>query len=122
MDGTSGDQAVTSLNVSADQIVAIQIFATDIQNANGLAARFEYDAGQVTYDGFDVGNVLPNAQALPEHGTGFIEIGIASLGGQATANSGLVGTIRFRTTAAFFRHSDSAGTCRNSVGEDNLKL
>ena len=98
---TPGDQAVTSANVSADQVVAIQIFATDIQNANGLAARFEYDASQVTYEGFDVGNVLPNAQALPEQGTGYVEIGIASLGGQATANSGLVGTVRFRATAAF---------------------
>ena len=98
---TAGDQAVTSLNVSADQIVAIQIFGTGIQNANGLAARFEYDAAQVVYEGFEVGDVLPNAQALPEEGTGFVEIGIASLGGQATANSGLVGTVRFRTTAAF---------------------
>ena len=63
--------------------------------------RFEYDAGQVAYDGFDVGDVLPSAQALPEQGTGFVEIGMASLGGQATANSGLAGTIRFRTTAGF---------------------
>ena len=31
----------------------------------------------------------------------YVEIGIASLGGQATANSGLVGTVRFRTIAAF---------------------
>ena len=98
---TAGDQVVTSVNVSADQIVAIQIFGTGIQNANGLAARFEYDAAQVVYEGFDTGDVLPNAQALPEHGTGFVEIGIASLGGQATANSGLVGTVRFRATAAF---------------------
>ncbi len=98
---TAGDQAVTSLNVSADQVVAIQIFGKDIQNANGLAVRFEYDASQVTYEGFGVGDVLPNAQALPEQGTGFVEIGIASLGGQATANSGLVGTVRFRTTAGF---------------------
>ena len=45
--------------------------------------------------------MLPNAQALPEQGTSFVEIGIVSFGGQATANSGLVGTIRFRTTAAF---------------------
>ena len=51
VNGTVGDQAVTSLNVSADQIVAIQIFGTGIQNANGLAARFEYDASQVVYDG-----------------------------------------------------------------------
>ena len=103
VDGAAGDQAVTSVNASADQVVAIQIFGNNIQNANGLAVRFEYNASQVTYDGFDAGNVLPNAQALPEQGTNptFVEIGIASLGGQATANSGLVGTVRFRTTAAF---------------------
>ena len=103
VNSSPGDQVVTSLNVSADQIVAIQIFGKDIQNANGLAVRFEYDASQVTYEGFDAGNVLPNAQALPEQGTNptYVEIGIASLGGQATANNGLVGTIRFRTTAAF---------------------
>ena len=103
MDGAAGDQAVTSHNVSADQVVAIQIFGKDIQNANGLAVRFEYDANQVTYEGFDAGNVLPNAQALPEQGTNptFVEIGIASLGGQATVNSGLIGTVRLRATAAF---------------------
>ena len=101
VNSAAGDQAVTSLNVSADQVVAIQIFGTGIQNANGLAARFEYDANQVVYEGFDTGDVLPNAQALPEQGSGFVEIGIASLGGQATANSGLVGTVRFRATAAF---------------------
>ena len=100
-DGAAGDQAVTSLNTSADQVIAIQIFGTDIQNANGVSIRFEYDASQVTYDGFDVGSVLPNAQALPEHGTTFVEIGIVSLGSQATVNSGLIGTIRFRATAAF---------------------
>ena len=101
VDGATGDQAVTSLNTAPNQVIAIQIFGNNIQNANGLAVRFEYDAGQVTYDGFDVGDVLPNAQALPEQGTGYVEIGMASLGGQATANSGLVGTVRFRTTAAF---------------------
>ena len=101
VNGAAGDQAVTSVNMSADQVIAIQIYGTGIQNANGLAARFEYDAAQVVYEGFEVGDVLPNAQALPEEGTGFVEIGIASLGGQATANSGLVGTVRFRTTAAF---------------------
>ena len=103
LNSAAGDQAVTSLNTSADQVIAIQIFGKDIQNANGLSVRFEYETSQVTYDGFDVGNVLPNAQALPEQGTNptYVEIGMASLGGQATANSGLVGTVRFRTTAAF---------------------
>ena len=102
-DGSAGDQAVTSVNVSTNEMVAIEIFGSDIRNANGLAVRFEYDVSQVTYDSFDAGNVLPNAQALPSQGTNptFVEIGIVSFGGQATANSGLIGTIRFRTTTAF---------------------
>lgn len=66
VDIAAGDQAVTSLNASADQVVAIQIFGNNIRNANGLAVRFEYNAAQVVYEGFDAGDVLPNAQALPE--------------------------------------------------------
>ena len=118
-DGAAGDQAVTSLNTSADQVIAIQIFGKDIQNANALAVRFEYDAAQVTYEGFDVGSVLPSAQALPEHGTNptFVEIGIASLGGQATVNSGLMGTIRFRTTGTFFSRAHQFGWRAQSLDE-----
>ena len=101
VDGAAGDQAVTSLNTAPDQVIAIQIFGKDIQNANGIAVRFEYDASQVVYEGFDVGDVLPNAQALPEQSTAFVEIGIVSFGGQATVNSGLVGTAHFSATAAF---------------------
>ena len=103
VNSTAGDQAVTSVTVSADEAVTLQIFGKDIQNTNGLAVRFKYNATQVVYEGFEVGNVLPNAQALPEQGTNptFVEISIASFGGQATVNSGLIGTIRFRTLTAF---------------------
>ena len=104
VNGAAGDQAATSVNILPDQVVAIQIFGRDIQNANGISTRFEYDAGQVGYDSFDAGDVLPNVVVLPaEHGTNptFVQISIGALGGQATSNTGLVGTIRFRTTAAF---------------------
>ena len=100
----AGDQAVMSVNTSADQDVSIQVFGSNVQNANSFGLRFEYDASQVTYQGFDAGNVLPGTpHILPEHGTNptYVKIGIASLGGQATVSSGLIGTIRFRTTAAF---------------------
>ena len=103
VDGSAGDQTVTFANVSTDEVVAIQIFGQDILDANGISVRFEYDVGQVTYEGFDAGDMLPNAQSLIEQGTNptFIQIGIVSFGGQATANSGLLGTIRFRTMEAF---------------------
>ena len=101
--GTPGNQAVTSLNTSPDQVVSIQIFGTNIQNARSLSARFEYDESQVVYEGFDAGDVLPSAQVLPEQGTNptYVEIGMGALGGQATVNNGWVGTVRFRTTATF---------------------
>ena len=57
----TGDQAVTSVNTSADQMVSIQVFGSSIQNASGFGLRFEYDASQVTYQGFDVGSVLPGS-------------------------------------------------------------
>ena len=100
----AGDQAVTSATTSADQVVAIQVFGNSIQNAKFFSLRFEYDASQVTYQGFDAGSVLPGTpQVLAEQGTNptSVTIGIASFSGQATVSSGLVGTIRFRTTAAF---------------------
>ena len=102
-DGAAGDQAVTSLDVSPGEIVSIQVFGKDIQGAEGFSIRFEYDAEQVLYEGFDSGGVLPNAQVLSRPGTNptAIEIWIASFGGKAVADSGLVGRIRFRTTSAF---------------------
>ena len=45
--------------------------------------------------------MLPNAQALTEQDTAYVEIGLASLGNQTTSTNGLVGTIRFRTLTAF---------------------
>ena len=101
----AGDQGVTSVTTSASQEVAIQIFGGNIQNAIGISARFEYDASQVTYDKFDEGSVFPNSGAFddlddPTNPT-YVEVVIASLGSQATVNSGLVGTIYFRTSASF---------------------
>ena len=102
----AGDQGVTSVTTSASQEISIQIFGTNIQNAIGISARFEYDASQVTYDKFDEeGSVFPDSEAFddlddPTNPT-YVEVVIASLGSQATVNSGLVGTIYFRTSASF---------------------
>ena len=101
LDESEGNQAIHSRAVPSDHVVSIQIFGTDIQNAIGVFARFEYNTIQIIYEGFDTGDVLPNAQALIQQGSGSVEINIASLGGTATSNSGLIGTLRFRTTDAF---------------------
>ena len=103
VDGTAGDQGDTSLNVSPERVVSIQIFGSDLQGATGISARFEYDASQVVYEGFEGGDVLPSALVLTGQGTNptFVTISMVSSGGPATVNTGLVGTIRFRTSATF---------------------
>ena len=102
-DSATGDQAVTSVNISPDQVVSIQVFGANIQNANGLATRFEYDATQVVYEGFDAGSVLPDARELSTQGANptFVEINLTSFGNKAAVNTGLLGTVRFRTMTGF---------------------
>ena len=102
-DGAAGDQAVTTLKVSPGPIATIQVFGRGIRQADGISARFEYDSAQVAYEGFDAGGLLPNAQvlAVPSTNPTAVEIDLVSFGGQATADSGLVGNIRFRRMSAF---------------------
>ena len=102
-DSAPGDQEVTTLDVGSGSVVPIQLFINDIRGANGISARFEYDAAQVGYVEFDRGGILPNAQVLEVADTNptAIDISVVSFGGQATVDSGLLGSVRFRTTDAF---------------------
>ena len=102
-DGAAGDQAVTTLDVSPGPVATIQVFGRGIRQATGISARFEYDSAQVAYEGFDAGGLLPNVQVLAVSSTNptAVEIDLVSFGGQATADSGLVGTLRFRKMSAF---------------------
>ena len=99
-DGAAGDQAVTTLDVSPGSVATIQVFGKGIRQATGISARFEYDSAQMAYEGFDAGGVLPNAQvlAVPSTNPTAVEIRLV---GQATADRGMVGNIRFRTISAF---------------------
>ena len=103
LDNAPDDQALATLIASPDQVIAIQIFGRDIQNATGVSPRFEYNARQVTYQGFFPGNILSNAQVLAEHGTNptFVQVSMVSFDSSATVSIGLMGTILFRTTRTF---------------------
>ena len=102
-DGATGDQAVTTLHVSPGAVATIQVFGRGMQRATGVSARFEYDSAQVTYEGFDTGGLLPNAQVIPLtlRNPTAVEINLVSFGERATADSGWVGSVHFRTASAF---------------------
>ncbi len=101
LDSSAGHQYVWLLHDSPGGVVPIQVFGADIRNTRSLSVRVGYDSTQVAYAGFDVADVLPIAHALVKQDSTVVEIGIASLGGRAVVDSGLVGTLRFRTTDAF---------------------
>ena len=102
-DSATGNQVATTLDAASGSVVPIQIFGNDIRGVNGVSARLEYDAAQVGYDGFDADSLLPDAQVLaaPGENPTAIDVSVVSFGGQAMVDSGLVGSVRFRTTDAF---------------------
>ena len=99
----SGNQSIATLDVATGSVVPIQLFGNDIRGVNGVSARFEYDTAQVGYDGFDPGSLLPNAQvlAVPADSPIATDISVVSFGGQVAVDSGMVGSVRFRTTDGF---------------------
>ncbi len=112
LDSAPANQNVQSLiRVQPDTEIPIQIFGIDIRFTVGAILRFEYDGSKIIFDGFDVGDVLPNAQTVePILGKvvvgsagspDFVEVTAAALGGTATEENGLLGTIRFLTGPVF---------------------
>lgn len=130
-DTADGNQSVTTLGVGTGSVVPIQIFGNEIRGVNGVSARFEYDAAQIGYEGFDPGSLLPNAQvlAVPAENPTAIDISIVSFGGQATADSGMVGSVRFQTTNDFsgttlrlVRAEIGRGEQRESITPDDIAV
>ena len=101
LDTSEGDQAVTLLEVVPGKVVSIQIFGVDMQKANGISLHFGYDATEVVYLGFEAAGIIPNALMFFVQDSTSVRINASSLSGSATANAGLVGTVRFRTTSDF---------------------
>ena len=101
LDDAAGDQSVSSLDLLPNQLFVIQIFATDIQDASGVSLRLTYDQTQLVFEGFDPGAALPNAHAVTQPDTTSVRIGVSWSSGSASVNTGLVGTLRLRTTPSF---------------------
>ena len=117
LDGAEGDQGATSLEVSAEDIVSIQVFGDDIQGATAVTMLFQYDARQILFDGFDVGGIMTHAVAATTEETNptSVEITVWPFASRTTPRAGLVGTARFRTSESF-----SSTTIRLADGKISL--
>ena len=102
LDGSEGDQFTSFLAVSSGGgRASIQIFGKSLKDipVNDLSVRFDYDGTQVVYEGFKRSDVLSGTSALS--GKDFVNIGMTLFDISTRVESGLMGTIRFRTTEAF---------------------
>ena len=100
LDMSEKDQFVWMLNVSPGRVVPVQIFGVDIRGTLGIDLRVTYETTQLVFEGFEAADVLPGVTALVTRDSNFVEIEVSSLRGKAVVDSGLVGTLRFRTTDA----------------------
>ena len=101
MDGSEGDQFTSFLAVfPGGGSASIQIFGKSLKAipVNDLSVRFEYSGTQVVYEGFKRGPVLSGTSALA--GKEFVNIGMTLSDSETRVDSGLMGTLHFRTTDA----------------------
>ena len=96
-------RGVTAVDVSPEETVSIHVYASGVSGTQGVEIRFVYDSGRVSYEGAAAGDVFPDAQVLTETGTDppSVSLGIASMGGNASAATGLAASVQFRTKATF---------------------
>ena len=126
LDGNTaaGDQSVTTLGVGTGSVVPIQLFADGYP---GCKRGFRHGSNTMLLRPVMKGSIrevmLPNAQvlAVPAENPTAIDISVVSFGGQATADSGMVGSVRFRNHRRFFGHDAPAWYVLRSGAETSAR-
>ena len=97
----SGDQGVTTLKVSPEAQVSVQVFAGNARWADHVSIRILYDSGQVTFESGTPGGLISHPYVLMETTPNSVTWAMTSMRRPAGASSGLAATFHFRATAAF---------------------
>ena len=90
----------------SDGVIAIEIHGQQVKDAIGFRALFDFDAPSLAYEGFDIGNGIPNGHSPgpyypPTPNNSSVEVMAASFGGKIAQQSVRLGTIRFRISDTF---------------------
>ena len=88
----------------SDGVIAVEIHGKQIKDAIGFRALFDFDAPLLAYEGFDIGNGIPNGHSPGPYyppNPSSVEVMAASFGGKIAQASVRLGTIRFRVSDAF---------------------
>ena len=88
----------------SDGVIAIEIHGQQVVDAIGFRALFDFDAPLLAYEGFDIGNGIPNGHSPGPYyppKPSSVEVMAASFGGKIAQESVRLGTIRFSVSDDF---------------------
>ncbi len=88
----------------SDGVIAIEIHGQQVVDAIGFRALFDFDAPLLAYEGFDIGDGIPNGHSPGPYypvNPSSVEVMAASFGGKIARESVRLGTIRFRVSDTF---------------------
>ena len=85
-------------------VIAVEIHGQQVVDAIGFRALFDFDTPLLAYEGFDIGDSIPNGHSpgpyYPSNPSS-VEVMAASFGGKIIQESVRLGTIRFRISDTF---------------------
>ena len=88
----------------SDGVITIEIHGQQVVDAIGFRALFDIDTPSLAYEGFDIGNGIPNGHSPGPYyppNPSSVEVMAASFGGKIAQESVRLGTIRFRISDTF---------------------
>ncbi|MFT5366460.1 MAG: hypothetical protein ACI8V2_001407 [Candidatus Latescibacterota bacterium] len=101
-DLTSGHQGGFSiLDTQVGDVLLVEIYGHNLMGASGFSAVFDFDPTQLSFDGFDATQIIPNLTGLRLNTGGAVEIGGASVTGTSGVSEGRLGVVRFKVLSTF---------------------
>ncbi len=88
----------------SDGMIAVEIHGQQVVDAIGFRALFDFDAPLLAYEGFDIGDGIPNGHSPGPYyppNPSSVEVMAASFGEKIAQESVRLGTIRFRVSDTF---------------------
>ena len=88
----------------SDGVIAVEIHGQQVVDAIGFRALFDFDAPSLAYEGFDIGDGIPNGHSPGPYyppNPSSVEVMAASFGGKIAQESVRLGTIRFSVSDTF---------------------
>ena len=88
----------------SDGVITVEIHGQQVVDAIGFRALFDFDTPSLAYEGFDIGNGIPNGHSPGPYyppNPSSVEVMAASFGGKIAQESVRLGTIRFRVSDTF---------------------